>query len=73
MYIVEDRRTVKRPRRTWLESVEANVAELEINRDVHDRKKWRKIVMKRKSSGPMEGACSMVVPAMNTRPRTSAL
>ena len=48
-YIVEGRRPVGRPRRTWLESVEANMAELEIDReDVHDRKKWRKNVMKRK-------------------------
>ena len=46
-YRVEGRRAVGRPRRTWLESVEADMAELEIDReDVHDRKKWRKIVMK---------------------------
>ena len=32
-----------------LESVEADIAELEIDReDVHDRKKWRKNVMKMK-------------------------
>ena len=38
---VEDRRPVGRPRRTWLESVEADMAELEIDKeDVHDRKKW---------------------------------
>ena len=37
--------------RTWLESVEADMAELEIDReDVHDRKKWRKNVMKMKSN-----------------------
>ena len=30
MYRVEGRRLVGRPRRTWLESVEADVAELEI-------------------------------------------
>ena len=49
---VEDRRLVGRPRRTWLESVEeADMAELEIDKeDVHDRKKWRKNVMKRKSN-----------------------
>ena len=36
-------------RRAWLESVEADIAELEIDReDVHDRKKWRQNVMKRK-------------------------
>ena len=47
---VEGRRQVGRPRRTWLESVEADMAELEIDRDdVHDRKKWRMNVMNRKS------------------------
>ena len=30
-----------RPRRTWLESLEVDMAELEIERDVHDKKKWR--------------------------------
>ena len=41
----------RRPRRTWLESVEADMAELGIDReDVHDRKKWRENVMKRKSN-----------------------
>ena len=46
---LKGRRPVERPRRTWLESVEADMAELEIDReDVHDRKKWRKNVMKRK-------------------------
>ena len=40
----------RRPR-TWLESVEADIAELEIDKeDVHDRKKWRRNVMKRKSN-----------------------
>ena len=40
-----------RPRRTWLESVEADMAELVIDReDVHDGKQWRKNVMKRKSN-----------------------
>ena len=35
---VEGRRT----RRTWLQSVEADMAEFEIDKeDVHDRKKWR--------------------------------
>ena len=39
---VEGRRPVGRPKRTWLESVEADMAELEIDKeDVHDRKKWR--------------------------------
>ena len=48
---VEGRRPVGRPRRTWLVSIEADMAELEIDReDVHDRKKWRGNVMKRKSN-----------------------
>ena len=39
------------PRWTWLESVEADIEELEINKeDVHNRKKWRRNVMKRKSN-----------------------
>ena len=55
MYGVEGRRPVGRPRKTWLESVEADMAELEIDKeDVHDRNrsKWRKNVnvMKRKSN-----------------------
>ena len=38
-------------RRTWLESVEAEMVELEINKEyVHDGKKWRRNVMKRKSN-----------------------
>ena len=38
----------------WLESVEADMAELHIDKeDVHDRKKWRRNVMKRKSN-PIE-------------------
>ena len=50
-FIVEGRKPVGRPRRTWLESVEADMAELEIDEeDVHDRKKWRRNVMKRKSN-----------------------
>ena len=37
---VEGRRPVGRTRRTWLECVEADMAELEIDKeDVHDRKK----------------------------------
>ena len=48
---VEGRRPVERPRKTWLESVEADMAEFEIDKeDVHDRKKWRDNVMKRKSN-----------------------
>ena len=52
-YRVEGRRPMGRPRKTWLESVEADIAELEIDKeDVHDRSKWRRIVnvMKRKSN-----------------------
>ena len=52
-YRVEGRRPAGRPRKTWLESVEANMAELEIDKeDVHDRSKWRRNVhvMKRKSN-----------------------
>ena len=46
----EGRRPVGRSKRL-LESVEADMTELEIDRkDVHDRKKWRKNVMKRKSN-----------------------
>ena len=48
---VEGRRPVGRPRRTLLETIEAEMAELGIDKeDVHDRKKWRRNVMKRKSS-----------------------
>ena len=37
---VEGRRPVRIPRRTWLESVETDMAELEIDKeDVHDMKK----------------------------------
>ena len=38
-FIVEGRKQIGRPRKTWLESVEADMAELEIDREaVHDRK-----------------------------------
>ena len=48
---VEGRIPVGRPKRTWLESVEADMAELEIDKEaVHDRKKWRGHVMKMKSN-----------------------
>ena len=41
-------------RRTWVESVKADMAELEIDKeDVHDRTKWKRNVMKRKSN-PIE-------------------
>ena len=52
-YRVEGRRPLGRPRKTWLESVEADMAELEIvKEDVHDISKWRRNVnvMKRKSN-----------------------
>ena len=50
-YRVEGRRLVGRPRRTRLESVEADMAELQTdNENVHDRKKWRRNVVKRKSN-----------------------
>ena len=55
-YRVEGRRLVGRPRKTWLESVEADMAEHEIDKeDVHDRRKCRRNVnvMKRKSN-PIE-------------------
>ena len=52
----EGRRAVGRPRRTWLESVEADMEELEIGKeDVHDRKIWRKNVRKRKSNSIKNG------------------
>ena len=65
---VEGRRPVGRPIRTWLESVEVDMADLEVDKE-DDRKKWIRNVMR----GPTEGACTMAVPAMSTRPRTIAL
>ena len=48
---VEGRNPVGRPRRTWLDSVAADMADLEIDKeDVHDRKKWRRNDMKRNSN-----------------------
>ena len=42
----EGRRPIERPRKKWLESVEVDIAELEIDReDTHNIKKWRKNVM----------------------------
>ena len=50
-YRVEGRRLIGRPRKTWLEGVEADMAELEIDKkDVHDRRKCRRNVVKRKSN-----------------------
>ena len=47
----QGRRPVGRPRKTWLESVETDVAELEIDKeDVHDRRNWRRNIVKRKSN-----------------------
>ena len=44
-YRVEGRRPVGRPRKTWVESVESDMAKHEIDReDVHDRRKWRRNV-----------------------------
>ena len=38
-------------RKTWIENVEADMAELEVNReDIKDRKEWRHTAMKRKSN-----------------------
>ena len=54
-YRVEGRRPVGRPRKTWLESVEADMAELEIDKEyVHDRRKWRRNVVKRKLIQPYQ-------------------
>ena len=52
-YRVEGRRPCGRPIKTWLESIEADMAKLEIDKeDVYDRSKWRRNVnvMKRKSN-----------------------
>ena len=44
-------RPVGRPRKTWLENEEADMAELELDREyIHDRKKWKRNIMKRKSN-----------------------
>ena len=48
---VEGRRPVGIPRKTWLDNLETDMAELEIDREnIHDMKKWRQNVMKRKSN-----------------------
>ena len=45
---VEGRRSIGRLRETWLENVEADMAELVIDReDIRDGKKWRRHVMKK--------------------------
>ena len=59
---VEGRRPVGRPRWTWLESVEMDMAEHEIDReDVHDSKKWRNNVMKRKSNPIGKTDCKTMI------------
>ena len=46
---VKGRKPVGTPRKTWLEK--GDMEKLEINReDIHDSKKWRRNVMKRKSN-----------------------
>ena len=65
MYGVGGIRPVGRPRKTWLESVEADMAEHEIDKeDVHDISKWRRNVnvMKRKSNPTLFGRPYMVYP-----------
>ena len=45
---VEGRRLIGRLRETWLENVEADMAELEIDReDIRDGKKWRRNIRKK--------------------------
>ena len=44
VYRVNSRTPVRRPRRAWLESVKADMAEVEMS-----RKKWRRNAMKWKS------------------------
>ena len=66
-YRVEGRRPIGRPRKTWIESVEAEMAELEIDKeDVHDRSIWRRNVnvMKRKSNpiGKWTINCNIYIP-----------
>ena len=58
---VEGRRPVGRPRRTSLESVDAGMAQLEIDReDVHDRKKGRNNVMRLQTTQPTSGGAVTV-------------
>ena len=61
-YRVEGRKPVGRPRMPWLESVEADMAEPEIDReDVHDRKKGKKNVMKRKYNPILKQTINRIV------------
>ena len=40
-----------RPRKTWLDNVEVDMAELEIDReDIHDRRKWKHNVLRMNSN-----------------------
>ena len=41
----------------------------QVDRMMGDKKRWEEVI----TYGPTEGACSMAVPAMSTRPRTNAL
>ena len=51
IFFMEYRVEGRGPRKIWFESVVADMVELEIDKeDVHDRRKWRRNVMKRKSS-----------------------
>ena len=44
---VEGRRSIGRLRETWLKNVEADMAEVEIDReDISDGIKWRRYIMK---------------------------
>ena len=52
-YLIEGRRPVGRPRKTLLESVEADMAKHEIDKDVHDRRKWRRNVNVMKKPNPI--------------------
>ena len=48
---IKSGRPVGRPRKTWLENVEADMAELVVDReDTNYSKKWKQNVMKRKSN-----------------------
>ena len=51
---IEGRRPIGTSTKTWFKNVEADIAELEIDKEnIHDMKKWRLNVMKRKSN-PIE-------------------
>ena len=49
---VEGRRSIGRLSETWLENVEADMAELDIDReDIRHGGKWRRNVMKKEEEG----------------------